>query len=260
MATVALHSPTHAFCPCSRNAPQCAVVREGARRHVEYPTTRPLLRCINTDGAAHDVATPPPWLAGVLVATAVALPLPCTASSQGQQMHAAYELPGQHLRTSAPVGLEVAFGGDGLGGEGDTIEPFTLYGTTFKKFLIEKLEGSRVVKRQRGFTVETCIGVVPESQETPQFRSLSSGEKVLESVNRDCSASENQELMPACAESCQKGCELAVAEYARSSIRERSLVIGSGDQRRVVRSCERQCKYECSKPGKAFDFQVPYRR
>jgi hypothetical protein len=31
-------------------------------------------------------------------------------------------------------------------------------------------------------------------------------------------------------------------------------------QERVMKSCTRQCAYECAKPGKAYDFVVPYRQ
>lgn len=31
-------------------------------------------------------------------------------------------------------------------------------------------------------------------------------------------------------------------------------------QERVMRGCTRQCAYECAKPGKAYDFVVPYRQ
>jgi len=36
----------------------------------------------------------------------------------------------------------------------------------------------QVLSRRRGFTVETCIGAIDASKETPQFQGLSPGEKV----------------------------------------------------------------------------------
>lgn len=47
-----------------------------------------------------------------------------------------------------------------------------------KKFLIEQLDGEKVVARKKGFTVETCVGAVDVNQETPQFQGLPSGDKV----------------------------------------------------------------------------------
>ncbi len=47
-----------------------------------------------------------------------------------------------------------------------------------KKFLIEQLNGEKVVARKKGFTVETCVGAVDVNQETPQFQGLPSGDKV----------------------------------------------------------------------------------
>jgi len=47
-----------------------------------------------------------------------------------------------------------------------------------KKYLIEKIEQGKIVGRKKGFTVNTCVGAMPEILETPQFRSLSQTEKV----------------------------------------------------------------------------------
>lgn len=47
-----------------------------------------------------------------------------------------------------------------------------------KKFLIEVLDGEKVLARKRGFTVSTCTGVVEETLESPQFQALPVGDKV----------------------------------------------------------------------------------
>jgi hypothetical protein len=68
-----------------------------------------------------------------------------------------------------------------FGAEGppeDPVEPFTMYGTTSKKYVIEQLDGTKVLARKRGFTVTTCVSAIPQSLETPEFQGLGTGEKV----------------------------------------------------------------------------------
>lgn len=60
----------------------------------------------------------------------------------------------------------------------DPTSPFTMYGTNFKKYVIEKLNGEKIVSRKRGFTVDTCISVIPQELETPEFQGLPTSEKV----------------------------------------------------------------------------------
>lgn len=45
---------------------------------------------------------------------------------------------------------QLAEGWFGGSEERDPIEAFTLYGTTFKKFVIEQLQGEKIVSRKRG--------------------------------------------------------------------------------------------------------------
>lgn len=48
-----------------------------------------------------------------------------------------------------------------------------------KKFLIEILEGSKVVSRKKGFTTTTCVSGVAIGQQTKQFDNLPASAKVL---------------------------------------------------------------------------------
>ena len=52
----------------------------------------------------------------------------------------------------------------------DKVEPFTLYGSVKKKYLIERVEGEKIVSRSPGFTVKACVGAVRQSEETPQMQ------------------------------------------------------------------------------------------
>ena len=48
-----------------------------------------------------------------------------------------------------------------------------------KKFLIEILEGTKVISRKKGFTTTTCVSGVAIGQQTKQFDNLPESAKVL---------------------------------------------------------------------------------
>jgi hypothetical protein len=47
-----------------------------------------------------------------------------------------------------------------------------------KKYQIEQMQGEKVVSRQRGFTVDSCVSAIAASEETPEFNGLAVREKV----------------------------------------------------------------------------------
>lgn len=49
-----------------------------------------------------------------------------------------------------------------------------------KKYQIERMDGEKVLSRQRGFTVDSCVSAITADGETPEFNGLSIGEKVRE--------------------------------------------------------------------------------
>ncbi|DBB09762.1 TPA: hypothetical protein ACH3X3_001396 [Trebouxia sp. C0006] len=63
--------------------------------------------------------------------------------------------------------------------QNDPVNPFTLFGNTRKKFLIEILEGTKVISRKKGFTTTTCVSGVAIGQQTKQFDNLPESAKVL---------------------------------------------------------------------------------
>jgi hypothetical protein len=106
---------------------------------------------------------------------------PCSSSTGGggQTVPAASGLTAQLAQSHAapPLIAELA----GLfdpGSEAAEVDPFTLYGTNFKKYEIESMQGEKVVSRSRGFTVDSCVSAVPATAETPEFVGLPTGEKV----------------------------------------------------------------------------------
>lgn len=150
----------------------------------------------------------------------------------------------------------------GIGDELDEpVDPFTLYGTAFKRFFIDKMDGEKIVSRRRGFTVEACTAVIAASQESPSFQGLSAGQRVNAiAAGRTCREATDLELKPACAVSCRDACRDGLAAYTRESSAETGFKVSAKAQERVMRGCTRQCAYECAKPGKAYDFVVPYRQ
>ncbi|GFR43769.1 hypothetical protein Agub_g4883, partial [Astrephomene gubernaculifera] len=160
----------------------------------------------------------------------------------------------------ADLGAGLFGGGGDFHDERDPITPFTLYGTNSKKFLIEELQGNKIVGRRRGFTVEACVGAVEAPEETPQFQGLSTRDKALYAEGRTCKKSEGQELRETCRVACETACSEAVAGQAARVAGESGFRLLAADQVRLARGCARSCTYECGKPGSNFDFVVPYRR
>ena len=79
-------------------------------------------------------------------------------------------------------------------------------------------------------------------------------EKVL------CREAEDTELGPACRSSCTAGCTDALERYKAESERRSGFVVGADEARRMLRQCSRECTYDCSKPGKQYDFEVPFKQ
>jgi hypothetical protein len=75
-----------------------------------------------------------------------------------------------------------------------------------------------------------------------------------------CTKAESQDLKDACTTACQGSCSGTVQAYAASLVERTGLRLLPKDQERLQRSCVRNCAYECSKPGRAFDFVVPWRK
>ena len=61
-----------------------------------------------------------------------------------------------------------------------------------KKFLIENLDGERVLSRKRGFTTTVCTAALGQSEETPEMQFLPIGEKVRLAGNQKCRKAETQ--------------------------------------------------------------------
>lgn len=141
---------------------------------------------------------------------------------------------------------------DALYGDRDPVEPFTLFGTTAKKYLIEQLDGEKVVSRRKGFTVQTCVAGYAGSEESPELNGAATRDKVYASPRKACRKREGDELKTTCATSCEAACAAGLARYAADSDQFSGFKLPTGDKERVLRSCVRSCGYECTKPGKVW--------
>lgn len=150
-----------------------------------------------------------------------------------------------------------------------SIEPFTLYGTITKSYVIERLEAGRIVRRDRGVTASACVAAVPASRETPGFVGQSGREKLRSgggaappscaSASVAGAVARTAELAPACVPACRAACGAALAAQAAQTRSSTGFVLSGGAAQRLARACTRSCAYECTKPGRAFDFALPWR-
>jgi hypothetical protein len=61
-----------------------------------------------------------------------------------------------------------------------------------KKYLIEVLDGNKVVSRKKGITTTACTAAVAASRESPDFQGLPAGEKVRLAGNQQCVRAETK--------------------------------------------------------------------
>lgn len=250
--------------------PRCSASRTPTNmRHVQprsptppLPTQIALATCSSIAAGLLMIATP----------TAVAAPLveasPAACDSAVTRQH-----PSPIVSLAALLDI--------FGNDRDPVEPFTLFGTTSKKYVIEQLDGEKIVARRKGITVQTCVAGYASSELSPELNGAATRDKVYSSPLKTCRKSEGQDLPGTCEVSCQKACTEGLDKYANASDRFTGFRLPGEDKARVVRSCVRSCTYECTKPGKvgdggvggetghvrnqpdhtqAFDFVIPFRR
>lgn len=73
-----------------------------------------------------------------------------------------------------------------------------------KKFLIEELDGTKVVGRRKGITTTACTSAVAVFQETQDFQFLSLGDKARLGGSRNCAKAQIE------TEVCNKSAELTM--------------------------------------------------
>ncbi len=65
-----------------------------------------------------------------------------------------------------------------------------------KRFVIEVLDGEKIVSRRKGFTVETCVASALANQQMPSFQFLPLRDKVGATGNAICTHAEGARLPP----------------------------------------------------------------
>lgn len=143
--------------------------------------------------------------------------------------------------------------------EKDPVEPFTLYGSVFKKYFIENIVDGKVVSRKKGFTSTACVNALDAAEETPELQGIPAGLKVIIIGEPLCSKSEGQTREETCLPSCKSACARAISRHLAEVTKETGYVLDSKDMGKVVESCSNQCNNECLKPGKTTSFIYPFR-
>ena len=172
----------------------------------------------------------------------------------------------------------------------DPIEPFSLFGTVYKKYVVEVFDesGRQIIGRKKGFTAEACVDVVSERMQ--RFRVPGEGGSIAPggptsaaaaaaggggggggasdpvARGRFCETREvmgkvekTEDMLPACLPACRSACFKAVDKYERDMRKNTGLGFSEKDEVRVKGTCAARCAKECQKSGKAYDFIIPFR-
>ncbi len=110
------------------------------------------------------------------------------------------------------------------------------------------------------------MSAVEAARETPEFLRLSTGEKVAADVAPSCKATalpgrfeRVSDIRPACVPACRAACDAALEAHAALTRATTGYALAPDDAGRLAKACTRTCAVECTKPGRAFDFGVPFR-
>ncbi|KAG0585508.1 hypothetical protein KC19_2G017600 [Ceratodon purpureus] len=143
--------------------------------------------------------------------------------------------------------------------EKDPVEPFTIYGSILKKYLIEDVVENKVVGRRKGFTASACVNALDASKETPELQGVPAGLKVTIIGEPACAKGQGQTREESCAAPCKKACQGAVTRHLTEVKEETGYVLDESDIKKVTENCSLQCFNECTKPGKSISFVFPFR-
>eukprot|EP00894_Picocystis_sp_ML_P002344 jgi/Pico_ML_1/52861/g3505.t3 len=151
--------------------------------------------------------------------------------------------------------------GDTITVEKDPVAPFVMYGAVYKKYWIEDVVNNKVAARRKGATAIACTGAVSEGNATSIDRAALP--TVPNEAMPDAAACETREgITPdvACLAACDASCRASVESLVERQKLETGYALDQDDQNKVTRSCVRQCKYECTKPGQFSSFAAPFKR
>jgi len=144
----------------------------------------------------------------------------------------------------------------------DPIEPFGVYGTVEKEFSVNVMDenGTKIIGRKRGMTVKSCVNIVPSSRMGVGGRppaalrpAACAGAETLGAITSE------RDMLPACAPACKASCARALREYDAGQRATTGFGVGKRESEKVLKSCVVTCGKDCTKPGKFFDYIIPFR-
>lgn len=111
-----------------------------------------------------------------------------------------------------------------------------------------------------------CASAVDAAEETPATLALPNALKVGQGEAQTChvarfagAVGKTSDLKPACVPACSQSCAGALDVHQARLLSETGFGMQPGERSRVEKACLRSCAYECTKPGRAFEFVVPFR-
>lgn len=75
-----------------------------------------------------------------------------------------------------------------------------------------------------------------------------------------CKRAEGSELKGTCTQSCETACSAALDKWEEQNKERTGFKLLDKDRARLIKSCTRDCGQDCLRPGKAYDFSIPYRK
>lgn len=144
----------------------------------------------------------------------------------------------------------------------DPIEPFGVYGTVEKEFSVNVMDenGTKIIGRKRGMTVKSCVNIVPSSRMGMAGRppaalrpAACEGAETLGAITSE------RDMLPACAPACKASCARALREYDAGQRATTGFGVGKRESEKVLKSCVVTCGKDCVKPGRFFDYIIPFR-
>ena len=111
------------------------------------------------------------------------------------------------------------------------------------------------------------VSAVREASETPDVVGLPMGLKASSAAVQPSCASVSlpgkfdriADIKPACAPACRSACGAALDAHAALTRATTGYALAADDSERLGKQCARVCGVECTKPGRAFDFALPWR-
>lgn len=155
------------------------------------------------------------------------------------------------------------------------VNPFTLYGTTQKRFEVLEKDGEKILARKAGVTSRACVSILARDEEQDgAFQGLPIFEKmrgpdgtakpscatkeVLTSTAKSRTAKEaSAAIEKSCGKACQVTCQRALDSYDSREMKRTGLGLDPDANDRASKRCVKVCTRECERPGEFSNFAVP---